>query len=76
MAWRVIPPPLATGEQADGSKQQAKPVKIQHKGETNQHRANKQEPLLSSSFPRCQALFFLVLILVLVLLFLSALTLR
>ncbi|TKS81706.1 Plectin [Collichthys lucidus] len=49
-AWHVIPPPLATGEQADGSKQQAQPVKIQHKRETRRFTANIQEPLLSSLF--------------------------
>lgn len=62
----------AMGEQADGSKQQAQPVKIQHKGETSQFGANKQEPLLSSSFPLCPALFFFALIL----LFLSVPSLR
>lgn len=62
----------AMGKQADGSKQQAQPVKIQHKGETSQFGANKQEPLLSSSFPLCPALFVFAL----VLLFLSVPSLR
>uniref|UniRef100_A0A3Q3VYB0 Plectin/eS10 N-terminal domain-containing protein n=1 Tax=Mola mola TaxID=94237 RepID=A0A3Q3VYB0_MOLML len=56
-AWCVVPPPLAVGEEADRSQQQAQLVKIQHKEETSQFRANKQEPVPSSSLPLCPALF-------------------
>ncbi|CAG6015980.1 unnamed protein product [Menidia menidia] len=38
--------PLAMAEQADGSKQQAQPVKTEDKGETRQLGANKLEPSL------------------------------
>lgn len=57
-AWRVLPPPPVTGEQADESEQQAQPVKIEDVGETRHPRANKQEPLLSLPFPLCPALSF------------------
>ena len=44
-AWCDVPPPLAMGEEADRSQQQAQLVKIQHKEETSQFRANKNRSL-------------------------------